>query len=531
MLSKKGLYSALLFIILCIVLLLPSVNRDLHYVDELRYVEVAREMTETGEWLVPHFGGRIYADKPPVYFWVLNLSKYFFGDYTTLAMVLPSIISSIIICLLTLYFSSMITNKKNSLLASLVLVTSFMFFGLSIFVRMDMLMTIFITASLLAFFIGYRSRESGKEKYYLLSFLFMGLATVIKGPAGFLDPIVVILGFLIFEKNLKELKKMRLLRGFSLFLGVILLWIVPAVITGGREYAYQLLIVQTLGRSVDSFAHQSPIYYYLINFPLVFLPWSFFLGAGFIYYLQKRKKLSSDIKFLLAWFWMPLLLFSFFSGKIIIYLLPITPAAALIVADFINRVLANKNDRKYLVVPTLFTIILFILTAALASFKTVEGVSLLPILWPAVGAIAILVVICLGAIIKKRDSYIPYLLVMMIFILLLNLSVSLFPAASDFYTKRPISRKIVSYQKEGVDNIIAYQYGQPESLTVYTGFMIHNIGGRQQLIDYLVNHSNVLILMPEKGWNQLKDVFDDTDLPGIRKMVYSSNGYILVLQQ
>ncbi len=40
---------------------------------EARYALVAREMLEAGHWILPHLGGEVYADKPPLLFWSIAL--------------------------------------------------------------------------------------------------------------------------------------------------------------------------------------------------------------------------------------------------------------------------------------------------------------------------------------------------------------------------------------------------------------------------------------------------------------------------
>lgn len=38
--------------------------------DEPRFVLAARTMVESGQWLLPHRGVELYAEKPPVFMWL-----------------------------------------------------------------------------------------------------------------------------------------------------------------------------------------------------------------------------------------------------------------------------------------------------------------------------------------------------------------------------------------------------------------------------------------------------------------------------
>jgi len=52
-------------------------GRDLWESDETRYAVIARERKETGNWILPHLNGEVYAEKPPLSFWLVNLSTFF----------------------------------------------------------------------------------------------------------------------------------------------------------------------------------------------------------------------------------------------------------------------------------------------------------------------------------------------------------------------------------------------------------------------------------------------------------------------
>jgi 4-amino-4-deoxy-L-arabinose transferase-like glycosyltransferase len=131
----------------------------------------------------------------------------------------------------------------------------------------------------------------------------MALATLIKGPVGFILPLSVTLLFLLVQKDWKGIKAMRLLPGILLFMAVVLAWYLPAVLKGGKEYLNATLVHHSVDRFVKGSAHVRPIYYYLFQFPPNFLPWIIFLPAAMVYgfsrvMMAKRK----EFLFLMIWF-------------------------------------------------------------------------------------------------------------------------------------------------------------------------------------------------------------------------------------
>jgi len=524
-LTNKGLKSTyiylLLLIVISLILFVPStLNRDLHYRDELRYTEVAREMDNNGDYFVPHFGGKIYTDKPPFYFWILISAKRIFGEYSAKSMVTPSIVSAIIIILLTFYFAKSVLEEKYAFLAGIILATSVLFFSLSIFVRMDLLMMVFIVAALFSFFKAYQNKN---YYLYLLLYFFMGAATAIKGPAGFLIPLVIIPGFLVWDNNLKELKNMKLFKGLLIFFSVILSWLIPAFIFGGSEYIYELLVLQTFGRAVNSFAHSEPFYYYFKTLPFTLLPWSLLIFSSFLYVIKYYKNISTELKFFISWFILPLFLFSFFSGKLVFYLLPIYPAAAILVAYLCREVIVNKSEIKFLVVPVLLTLIIITLGSNFIP-ESIEGYNIRKLLKPTIIFLVFTLITALPLYLKKKYLSLVYLLVAIMLIFSFNLNFIIVPLASQEYSKKEISEELkVLRNQRNIENIVAYRYGQPESLAVYTDYFIQDIENKDTLINYLQKKEEAVIIISDDDLEKIKDVLQQN-----QQVIYHSNGYNLI---
>jgi 4-amino-4-deoxy-L-arabinose transferase-like glycosyltransferase len=510
----------LILIIFSILLFVPStLNRDLHYRDELRYTEVAREMENSGNYFVPRLGGRIYTDKPPFYFWFLIFSKEIFGEYSAPAMVSPSIISAVIILLLTFLFARSILDEKYAFLASIILATTVLFFSLSIFVRMDLLMMVFITAALVTFFMAYQNQNN---YFYLFAYLFIAIATAIKGPAGFLIPLATIFGFVIWDQSLEKLQEMKLMQGLGIFFSVILLWLIPAFIFGGKEYIYDLLVLQTFGRAVNSFAHSEPFYYYFTTLPLTLLPWTFMLISSLFYIIKHYRNINTELKFILSWFFWPLLLFSFFSGKLVFYLLPIYPAAAILIAYLCRQVIVNQENKKFIVIPVLLTIII-IIAGSFFIPDNIEGYNIGSLLKPALISIGFILLIALVLYFKKNYLALVYLLAIAMLFFSLNLNLIIVPIASQNYSKRPIAEELKGLREQkNVENIAAFRYGQPETLAVYTNFFIKDLGTEKALIGYLQEKQEAVILISEDDFEKVSAIFNQQDV------IYHSNGYNLI---
>src|SRR3989338_10925555 len=85
----------LALVVICLTLYLPHLGgRDLWAGRETLYAQVARE-TLQGDWIVPHFNGEIYFNKPPLYFWGIALLSKPWGDVTEFTLRLPSALAAI----------------------------------------------------------------------------------------------------------------------------------------------------------------------------------------------------------------------------------------------------------------------------------------------------------------------------------------------------------------------------------------------------------------------------------------------------
>src|SRR5881628_695989 len=78
------------------LLFLPGIGeRILYGGDEARYALLARNMVETGDWLVPRIGREVHLEKSPLFIWSIAALSLGRREVTELTAVLPSALSGI----------------------------------------------------------------------------------------------------------------------------------------------------------------------------------------------------------------------------------------------------------------------------------------------------------------------------------------------------------------------------------------------------------------------------------------------------
>ncbi|VEH37851.1 4-amino-4-deoxy-L-arabinose transferase [Fusobacterium varium] len=164
------------------------------------------------------------------------------------------------------------------------------FLGISLFLRMDMLMSFFILSSLYIFFTLYLEKDRITITKLIFMYLSIAAAILVKGGAGFVVPLLTILTFLILEKKLSFLKEIHLFKGILLIATVIGIWLYGIYLQPeGKEYISLLLGQETVGRMIKAKTHSRPFYFYFEKLPLILYPYGVLYLGALIYYLKNIK--------------------------------------------------------------------------------------------------------------------------------------------------------------------------------------------------------------------------------------------------
>ena len=311
--------------LLIAVALLYGVNlafpRDLWVQDEARYGEIVREMASGGSWFVPTLDGQFYPDKPPLYFWLLAAQARSTG-LGMLSFRLVGFASALAFAGAFFVFARRLLGESRALWAVLIALTTQLFLITGNIVRMDILLAALVTLSL-HFLL--RAVDEDRPRLALAGYAFALAATMVKGPLGFAFPVLGAVPYAFWSGRFKGLARLRLPSGALLAVAVGVAWTASLLASGHAAYVQDVLVKQLWGRSVGSWSHPQPPYFYAVVLLPLFMPW--------LPYLPRAARGAEGVRLVaLSWFLPGFGLISAISGKLFVYMVPLFPPLALLVA-------------------------------------------------------------------------------------------------------------------------------------------------------------------------------------------------------
>jgi len=160
--------------------------------DEGRNAEVAREMTASGAWLSPSYNGIAYLDKPAFYFKTVALSLALLGDNEAAAR-LPSALFGLALLGLVYIFCRHVHGPRCAILAVIIIATMPLYVINARTVIFDIALACFVSAAMFCGYLAEAREGKARRNWYLAGALAAGLATLVKGPVGFLIPGLVLM--------------------------------------------------------------------------------------------------------------------------------------------------------------------------------------------------------------------------------------------------------------------------------------------------------------------------------------------------
>ncbi|MCC8088257.1 MAG: hypothetical protein LIO79_03200 [Rikenellaceae bacterium] len=352
---KKYLYSQGAEYILFFLAVIPVlIFRDFTPNNELKYLSIADEAIRDGNIFTFTNHGAAYADKPPLYIWIVMLGKLLLGKHSMLFLGMFSLVPSLVIVRIMDKWISGTVRPESADAGRIMLYTSTFFIGSAIVLRMDMLMCLFIVLALRTFYLMFTGEVNIKNRILFPVFLFFAVFT--KGPVGILVPLLSTIVFIIIKGEWRTIGRYWGAMTWGILLILSGIWLGCVYLEGGTEYFNDLLFNQTVNRAVDSFHHKAPFYYYLETVWYIIAPWSLLIIGLVIYGCIRNKYNSLLWQFFLSVFVVTLMMLSLISAKIEIYFLPAIPFLAYLALPVLDSCEFNWWKKGSLALPAIIFI-------------------------------------------------------------------------------------------------------------------------------------------------------------------------------
>ena len=292
---------------------------------------------------MPYLNSATYSHKPPLLFWLVHAAWSITGVNDWSARLVAPVLALIVM----LQSISLAQRLWPDLAVEIKTITPWLLLGGWFFilfltlVQFDLLLTVMV---LLAWQ-GLLLADNQQQRGWLITGIATGLGVLAKGPVVFLFVVPAVL-LAPWWRSHDTGRSWFAGWIFSLLLAVIIAlgWAIPAGLAGGEVYRDAIFWGQSAGRVVDSFAHRSPWWLYIVALPLMLLPWLLWPTIW-----RSLSRVGSTLtepgtKFIIAVVLPAVIIFSLISGKQPKYLLPILPLLILLLA----RLLASDSKSSNL---------------------------------------------------------------------------------------------------------------------------------------------------------------------------------------
>lgn len=467
MLNNYTKYKSLWYSLFALAILPIFIFRDFTPDNELRYLSIADEALRNGSIFTFTNHGIPYADKPPLYLWIVMLGKILFGKHSMVFLGIFSFVPALVVLFFMDKWTKDVLSESERLLGQLMLITSGYFIGAAVVLRMDMLMCMFIVLSLYTFFKMYSG--AGKPRDTLLFPLYVFMAVFTKGPVGILVPLISTTVFLFTKGELKTIGRYWGWKTLVVLFILCGLWFTGVYVESGSSYLHNLLFNQTVNRAVNSFHHKESLFYYLKVIWYSLAPWSL-LYIGILVMGLKKKMATTDLeRFFLVVALSTFAMLSLFSSKLAVYMLPAFPFFAYIAVLWLSKFSSSKWVLSLIGIPAcIFSLALPGAIVALVSTKGIDLFTSLNIL-VAFYFLSLSSAISFKYLFEKKleQGIITMSIGMLLFVFTISFSI---PKLNSFIGLRDVchqAKELASHKK--IENYYFFERSRAENMDVYLG--------------------------------------------------------------
>ncbi|WP_338478544.1 glycosyltransferase family 39 protein [Pseudomonas trivialis] len=352
-------------------------NHELQGSTEARVAGIAMAMHLDNDWVVPRLFQEPFLEKPPLSLWLDAGAIRLFGASTGAVRLASAFAGLFSVMLLYGMLRTFGRPKTLAFSAALILATMASYWGNVRGVGEDSLLSLGVTTALLAFYQAVRPDREGPSTWaWALFAAGMVIATLSKGVLGLAMPGIVIFVYLVsislMDKRLSIGDWLKPALFTLLALVPLMIWLGFLFQRDGMQAVGEVLLTNSVGRFSGSFVeagHYEPFYYYLVKLPEAFLPWNILVYLG-LWHFRKSLVRNRYRLFFSVWLVAQFTLLTLASSKRTVYLMALTPAAAVLAAEYVRVLLEWLKEHK----PALYAhhrrVIGAVFTLAIACYLT-----------------------------------------------------------------------------------------------------------------------------------------------------------------
>jgi 4-amino-4-deoxy-L-arabinose transferase-like glycosyltransferase len=328
-----------------LALLLPNLGQGPLTRAEIYFLDAARGMVESGDWLIPRYEGQPFFDKPILSYWLMAGAMELLGTTAGAARLVP-VLSAAGLVLATAWLGTLLFERRTALAGGLVLATTLAFLSFARVAMSDMLLSLLSTVAVGLAVLAYRPGAPAWVVPLLGAVAGLGFAT--KGPIAVLVPGIAVL-LLIVEHRRVPASVASLAVGTLAFLVLALGWFALVYQRLGSEPLVYFFLRENLERfAAETYDIGRPPWFYLPAYLAEGLPWSPLLPLALARLLGGRDpEAKASARLLALWPLLVLVPLSLSRGKIDYYLLPLYPAVSLLLARYLSVTPWSALDRGW----------------------------------------------------------------------------------------------------------------------------------------------------------------------------------------
>jgi len=320
--------------------------------------QMARNMVQSGDWVIAHLDGVPYMEKAPLPYWLIAICYLLMGVHDWVARI-PTALAAVLLCFVTARYGAWAFSRRVGFYAGLALATSI---GLFLFTRIlipDVMLTLAITVCFMAF--QRAMNEDGDElqsrRWPAVIGVSLGVGVLLKGLLALVVPVGGVLIYLAITRQLfsrDTWQKLRPVSTLLIFLLIAAPWHVLATLrmppyfnfsmhSGPGEYHgffwfyfFNEHLLRFLNLRYPRDYNTVPrLAFWLLNLLWLF-PWSAYLPAAAKLNYKPLDRAARTRLLAICWAGF-LMLFFTFSTTQEYYSMPIYPALALLLGCAMDK--------------------------------------------------------------------------------------------------------------------------------------------------------------------------------------------------